>query len=81
MCRCHSDVLPQQKLQAMSQRFIGANRFDRLEEQRMMRNDHISPLINGLLHGRITDIERDEDTSDLTSGTANKQARIIPVFR
>ena len=47
----------------------------------MMRNDHISPLINGLLHDRITDIERDEDTSDLTSGTADKQAWIIPVFR
>ena len=76
----HGNVVLQQHLQAMAERLIRADLLDGLEEQRVVRDNHLRPLAHGLAHDRVADVERDEDAADLPIRAADEQARVIPIL-
>ena len=76
----HGDVVLQENLQAVAERLIRADLLDGLEEQRVVRNDHLRSLVYRLAHDRVADVERDEDAADLPIRAADEQARIIPIL-
>ena len=76
----HGDVVLQEDLQAVAERLVRADLLDRLEEQRMVCDDHLCPFVHGLAHDNVADVECDEDAADLPLRAADEQARVIPIL-